>query len=150
MDRPDLDQGLLDDDLRNLEILNRLFGGRDVVRRRAGPLAGAGEAVSILDVGSGAGDLCRVLIDECRRRGARARLYSLDAHPQIQAYARGQAGKSYREIRFLRGDARRIPLKDGAVDLALCTLALHHSPEEDAVAVLAEMRRVARRWALVS
>ena len=41
-------------------------------------------------------------------------------------------------------------LDEGAVDLALCTLALHHFAEQDAVAVLSEMLRVTRRWAVVS
>jgi ubiquinone/menaquinone biosynthesis C-methylase UbiE len=153
MDRPDLDPVLLADDLRALETLNRLFGGRGAVLRRLRPLLRAcppGQPLTILDAGSGAGDLCRVIVRECRARRLPLRLISLDAHPQIQEYARGRMGNDYPEIRFLRGDARRIPLRDGATDLAVCTLALHHFEEEDAAAVLAELRRVTRRWAVVS
>ncbi|MFN3653427.1 MAG: methyltransferase domain-containing protein [Armatimonadota bacterium] len=153
MDAPDLDPHLLADDLANLETLNRLFGGRNVVRRaldRLLPEHPPGEPLSALDLGSGAGDLCRVLVDECRRRGQAVTVWSLDFHPQIQAYAREQVRRDYPEIRFLRADARQVPLRAESVDLALCTLALHHFTEEDAVAVLREMQRVTRRWALVS
>lgn len=153
MDRPDLDPVLLDDDLRNLELLNRFFGGREVVRRRVGALLRrlAPEApLSILDIGSGAGDLCATLLEACRGAGHPVRLLSLDRHPQIQDYARARLVPSAPQVRFLRADACRIPLRDGAVDLAICTLALHHFTEAGAVAVLSEMRRVARRWAVLS
>jgi len=152
MDQPDLDPGLLAEDLHNLEILNRFFGGRQAVLRRVSPLLETRpsmEPLAVLDIGSGAGDLCRVLVEACRRRSRPVRLWSLDVHPQVQEYARLQSA-GYPEIRFLRADGTRVPLRDDSVDLALCTLALHHFAEEDAVAVLAEMARVTRRWAVVS
>jgi ubiquinone/menaquinone biosynthesis C-methylase UbiE len=153
LDQAGLDPALLAEDLRNLETLNRLFGGRDVVRRRLRRLLEVlppAAPVSVLDIGSGAGDLCGVIVEECRRRGHLLRLYSLDAHPQIQAYARERWGQEYPEVRFMQGDARGLPLRDRSIDLAICTLALHHFTEPDAVRVLAEMNRVSRRWAVVS
>lgn len=152
MDAPDLDPVLLAGDLRNLETLNRLFGGRAVVARRLRELLGAlapGEPLSILDIGSGAGDLCREAVRLCRAAGHPVRLWSLDLHPQVQAFARGECA-GYPEIRFLRGDACRLPLRDGSVDVVLCTLALHHFTEDGALQVLSEMRRVARRRAILS
>lgn len=152
MDGPNLDPRLLAEDLRNLELLNRFFGGNGVVRRRVSALLSClerGAPVSILDIGSGAGDLCRSVVRLCRGAGHPVRLWSLDFHPQVQAFAR-EACAAEPEIRFLRGDARRIPLREGSVDLVLCTLALHHFVEADAAQVLREMRRVARRWAVVS
>jgi len=153
MDHPDLHPGLLNGDLRNLEALNRLFGGRGVVRQRLGVLLAElspGEPVSLLDIGSGAGDLCRLAVDLCRRTGHPVHLTSVDAHHEIQEYARSEAGERYPEIEFLPGDAREVPLRAGSVDLAICTLALHHFARPDAVAVLSEMWRVSRRWTLLS
>ena len=146
MDQPDLDSAVLASDLRNLETLNRFFGGRGVVRRRIAPrLRTAGpNPVTLLDIGSGGGDLCRELVMQARKRGSAVRLLSLDYHPQVQDCARAWC-RDYPEIQFVRGDARRLPLKDRSVDLAVCTLALHHFSDEDAVRVLDEMRRVARR-----
>jgi ubiquinone/menaquinone biosynthesis C-methylase UbiE len=151
MDGTDLDPTLLAEDLRNLEMLNRWFGGRSVVRRRLrGLLAVRGQApLTVLDIGSGAGDLVRAVVEECRARGVPVRVCSLDAHPQVQTFARERLA-DLPEVRFLRADAACLPLHAGSVDLALCTLALHHFTEEAATAVLAEMRRVARSWAVVS
>lgn len=151
MDGRGLDEALLAHDLRNLELLNRLFAGRSVVRKRVRPLLQSlppGAEVRVLDIGSGAGDLCAALLELGRETGHLVRLTSLDAHPQIQSYARERLAGD--KVHFLRGDARAIPLRDGAFDLAICTLALHHFTREDAAAVLREMRRVSRRWAVVS
>lgn len=153
MDGQGLDHALLADDLEKLETLNRLFGGRSVIQRYIPALLREvpdGATLTAIDLGSGAGDLCRALVEECRRGGRKCRVWSLDAHPQIQAYARDRCAPGYPEIRFLQGDARQVPLRDESVDLALCTLALHHFTDGDAVRVLAEMRRVARRIAFVS
>lgn len=151
MDGTGLDPVLLADDLQNLEVLNRLFGGRDVIRRRVVPLIGGGDSeLTVLDIGSGSGDLCRCLVDACRASGRRVRLISLDAHPQVQEVAQQRTAADYPEIRFVRGDGRKLPLRSGSVDLVLCTLALHHFAETDAEALLAEMNRVARRWTVVS
>ena len=150
MDRPGLDPDLLADDLRNLETLNRLFAGRAIVRTHIrAALAGGSGPLRVLDIGSGAGDLCRVVVEECRARGRPVRIVSLDAHPQIQAYARERCA-GLPEIEFVLGDGRAVPLAAGSVDLALCTLALHHFAEADAIRVLAEMRRVTRDRAVVS
>lgn len=152
MDRPDLHSDGLEGDLRNLEVLNRLFGGRSVVRRHVGALLPrvSGNRLRVLDIGSGAGDLCRELIRLCRRAGVAVEVTSVDFHSPIQEYARHRLGREYPEAWFVRGDARRLPFRSASFDLVLCTLALHHFEEEDAVAVLREMRRVTRRWALVS
>ena len=153
MDGADLDPQLLSGDLLNLEALNRFFGGRDVIRRRVAPLVAQlkpGRTVSVLDLGSGSGDLCRVLVDECRRQDRPVEVLSLDAHPQIQEFARERCRPAYPEIRFIRGDARQVPLRERSVDLALCTLALHHFRDPEARTVLAEMHRVTRGWAVVS
>jgi len=152
MDGDNLDPLLLAGDLRNLETLNRFFGGRAVVGRRLKEVLetpGPGETLSVLDVGSGGGDLCRHVVDLCRTRDRAVRLWSLDRHPQIQAFARSESA-GYPEIRFVRGDATRLPFRDGSVDVALCTLALHHFTEADAERVLSEMRRIARKAAIVS
>jgi tRNA A58 N-methylase Trm61 len=60
--------------------------------------------VRVLDVGSGAGDLCRVVVDLCRNAKRPPVVWSLDFHPQVQAFAREELA-AYPEVRFIRGDA---------------------------------------------
>ena len=45
---------------------------------------------------------------------------------------------------FVQADARQLPFRNGAADLAFCSLALHHFAEKDALTVLQEMARVGK------
>jgi ubiquinone/menaquinone biosynthesis C-methylase UbiE len=48
----------------------------------------------------------------------------------------------YPEVTIERADALCLPYPDEAFDVALCSLALHHLSDEDAVTALREMERV--------
>lgn len=149
MDRPAEHGADLEGDLRNLDLLNRFFGGRALVRTRCGEiLRSLPTPARVLDVGSGAGDLCLEIASAARRLGHRTHLVSLDLHPDIQAFARRRLAGT--EARFVVGDARSLPFPEGAFDLAVCTLMLHHFTEADAARVLSELRRVSRGAVLVS
>lgn len=51
----------------------------------------------------------------------------------------------------LQASVHALPLREGAVDLALCSRLLHHfGASAERVRALKELRRVARRWAIVS
>jgi ubiquinone/menaquinone biosynthesis C-methylase UbiE len=47
-------------------------------------------------------------------------------------------------LSFVRADGGALPFADGAFDVVICTLALHHFDPGDALALLRELRRVAR------
>jgi ubiquinone/menaquinone biosynthesis C-methylase UbiE len=53
-------------------------------------------------------------------------------------------------IHLVAADARALPFADGSVDVAICSLVLHHLRPDDAVAMLREMRRVARLGIVVN
>lgn len=63
---------------------------------------------------------------------------AVDSTPSMLARARDKAP----EAEFLEGDLRALPLHDGAVDLAVCALALEHL--EDLKLPVAELARVVR------
>lgn len=151
MDRPEAHGPAVEGDLRNLEVLNRYFGGRSLVRRRVGEVLRGlpgNRPLRVLDVGSGGGDLCLEILRVARSLGREVRLTSVDLHPAIQEHARRRLAKL--GVRFVIGDARCLPFAGGAFDLALGTLMLHHFAEADAVRVLSELRRVSRGAVLVS
>jgi ubiquinone/menaquinone biosynthesis C-methylase UbiE len=52
-------------------------------------------------------------------------------------------------VRVLQGDACRLPMRDRSVDVAGCSLLLHHFSPDMAVVVLREMARVARIGVIV-
>jgi ubiquinone/menaquinone biosynthesis C-methylase UbiE len=53
-------------------------------------------------------------------------------------------------VTLLQADARAIPLADGEVDVAHASLLMHHLDPDDAIAALAEMRRVSKVGVIVN
>jgi 2-polyprenyl-3-methyl-5-hydroxy-6-metoxy-1,4-benzoquinol methylase len=160
-------------DLRNLERINRFLGGRSLIRRQLGRVlrgwvpasprpwgAGAGthaergsrcrgSAPIVLDVAAGGGDLPRDAAARLRHRGLAASIVALDRNPLMLAYTRTHPAAAP-EMRFVCGDALHLPFRSQSADVTLCSLALHHFTEQDAVALLRELARVTRRALIVN
>jgi SAM-dependent methyltransferase len=86
----------------------------------------------VLDVGCGTGELTRVLDAEA---GPDATVIGVDADPDLLRVAREETGLPY-----VAGDATRLPLPAGAVDLAVCQALLINLP--DPAAAVRELARV--------
>ncbi len=135
--------------LTQVAQVDRMLGAERALRsrlREAGLERGIG---SILDVGAGNGDVLTRLADWLETRSGGflpVRRIALDHHPDAVAVGRGE----HREVAWIRGDGRAIPLTDRSVDLVLSVLTLHHLDPADALLLLSEMARVARRGVVVS
>lgn len=150
MDRPSLPEAELWEDLANLEWLNRYGGGRRAVLRHLGRLVRrAGLArLHILDVGTGAGDIPRAIVEWARSRGLPVRVVAVERHPQILRYARA-ACAPYPEIFVEAADALALPFRPRSFDIALAGLLLHHLAPPDAVALLRRLDDLARHGVVV-
>jgi ubiquinone/menaquinone biosynthesis C-methylase UbiE len=132
--------------LTDISRVNALFGGRMVTMIHVKRLLAARPAhrlVTVLDVGTGAGDIPRALVRWARRRGRRVRVLALDREGATLRIAAERA-RGYPEITFLRGDALALPIRPEAVDLTISAMTLHHLEPEAGVRYLVEMDRVAR------
>jgi len=144
MDRPVDEPAELEGNLADIEFANRWLGGiAPVLRevRRTG-------ARTVLDVGSGSGDVPHALVRDGRRRGLDIRVTCLDVSPQMLEIARRRTGGDD-HLTFVCGDGERLPFGDGTFDVVTATLALHHFEPPAADALLREMRRVARLTPIV-
>lgn len=135
--------------LRNLERMNRLtmsyrptlnFLGRVVERHR-------GRDLHIVDVGSGYGDMLRVISRWAERRGVRVRLTGIDLNPQTEAIAREATrgeGMGEDAIEWRTGDVMSEASLQ-APDVVLSSLVAHHLGHEEIVRFLGWMEGSARR-----
>lgn len=126
---------------------NRWFGGRAAVRWGvARALAGLprGTRVTLLDLGTGAGDLPAHLAAWARRRGLELRPVGLDRIPTAARLARA-AG-----IPALVACARALPVRARSVDLVTVSQVLHHLAPADAAGLLREATAVARHAVVVA
>jgi len=118
----------------------RLYGTRDLVRRRALVRAalGARPGERILDVGCGPGFYVVELLEEVGPGGS---VVGVDASPQMLALARARCA-GHENVDLREGTATSLPVEDADVDAALCVQVLEYVA--DASAALAEMHRALR------
>lgn len=134
----------LERNLADIAFANRWLGGIAPIRREVRRTG----ACSILDIGSGSGDVPLALVRDGRRRGVDVRATCLDRSAAMLAIARRSTGGEER-LTFVCGDGERLPFDDAAFDVVTCTLALHHFEPPAARELLREMRRVARLTPIV-
>ena len=132
--------------MTDISRVNALFGGRMVtmvhVKRLLAALP-ADRLITVLDVGTGAGDIPRELVRWARRQGRRIRIFALDRDAATLRIA-ATLVRDYPEFTFVRGDALSLPIRAGGVDLTISAMTLHHLEPDAGVRYLAEMDRAAR------
>ena len=98
---------------------------------------GTGNGAAILDLGCGPGDLAVELAGRLHE----ARIVGLDLSPGMIELAQRHEGPDG-QLRFVAGDAARLPFEAGSFDVVVSTLSLHHWAQPDRC--FAEIKRVLR------
>jgi SAM-dependent methyltransferase len=149
LDAESHDPAELDESLAHVAEVNALLGGRRAAWLAVRPFLQPAFATRILDVGTGSAD---IPID-LAARAARARLplhvTATDLHPQMLGIARRRTARSP-VISVEAADALNLPYDDGAFDVALLSLTLHHFEHAGQVRALQEAARVASRAIVVN
>ncbi len=146
MDEPGLDPVELAGNLRDIRRVNRLLGGTSIVLRHVPAIIAAAprpHSLTLLDLATGSADIPVAVSRWAKRRGQAMTIVASDLSEPMLAEARRQIA-GHPKITLARYDARAVPLPDGAFDIVVCSLSLHHFPPDEAVQVLREMRRLAR------
>jgi 2-polyprenyl-3-methyl-5-hydroxy-6-metoxy-1,4-benzoquinol methylase len=148
MDRPQPVSPELERDLERIRQLNRWFGSYWLVlsfmRRWIKPAT----HMRLVDLATGSGDIPRLIADYARKIGAHIEIEALDRQPAtLEVATKLSAG--YPEIYYHEGNILEWHSVE-RYDIVLCTLALHHFSDEDAVSVLRRSRELSRRFVLVS
>lgn len=130
---------------RDIALANRLFGGVHAVQAELAPWLGqSGSTATLLDVGTGTGDIP----DRLRKLAASAnvslQVFGLDGRLELV--------KATREwpVAGVCGDALTLPFAARAFDFVTCSQVLHHFAFENAVLLVREMHRVARRRVVIA
>ena len=148
LDDPHVDPGIALRSLRDVALSNRLFGGVSAVLGELRPLlsaAGApGATLSLLDVGTGLGDIPARAAMEAKKSGAALQTYGLEINHGLASACRARAGT------VITGSALALPFADRSVDIVSCSQVLHHFEAREAGMLLAEMQRVARLRVIVA
>jgi ubiquinone/menaquinone biosynthesis C-methylase UbiE len=152
LDGPLDDPAVLAGNLRDLRRINRWLGGVRLSAAAIEALAAHRAELSLLDVGTGGGDIPLALLGWAERRGRRLTVVGIDSRPEVIAAARladpRRAGTDRLELQV--GDGRSLPYPDRSFDVAHASLVLHHLGPPAAMELLREMARVARLGVVVN
>jgi 2-polyprenyl-3-methyl-5-hydroxy-6-metoxy-1,4-benzoquinol methylase len=145
LDLPDVDPELVKRSLADVARANALFGGTSsALDELRNALKAVPREATLLDVGTGLGDIpCRAR-EEARRNGVELTTIGLDAAAEL-------ASASQSSVDFaVCADALRLPFADNSIDIVMCSQVLHHFDKRESAELLREMDRVARVRVIVS
>jgi len=158
MDRPQPVSVELERDLQRIRQLNRWFGSyrlvskfiRHWIKSATADSSGGepGARTRIVDLATGSGDIPRLIVDYAREIGAHVKIDALDRQPGTLEIAR-KLSTDYNEISYCEANILEWNPSE-PYDVVLCTLALHHFSDEDAVRLLGRCRELSRKFVLVS
>ena len=145
LDRGNVDPSVITRSIGDVARANALFGGVSAVLAEIESAAPSlPRSASMLDIGTGTGDIPRAAMKKLAARGIRLSTFGLDRVEALAAASRDNVTAA------IRGDALRVPFADHSVDIVLCSQLLHHCLPDDAIALIREMNRVARARVIIS
>ena len=160
MDRPQPVTRELERDLANLRSFNRWFGSHRLIRHFLRLWLRPNGKARVLDIATGSGDIPRLIVDHARRQNVLVQIDAIDQQESTIEIARGLSA-AYPEINFYCADLFEWNLSPGLkldglkpssfpYDMVLCSLALHHFSNDDAVRVLQKIRDLSTARILVA
>lgn len=145
LDDPSIDPALRARSIGDVVVSNRLLGGR-----RAALLAfaecmpGLPDEATMLDVGTGLADIPAAARARARRHGVTLTTIGIDEAASLLTAAGGRLDER------VAASAIALPFADGSIDVVLASQLLHHFEYADAVRLLRELHRVARRCVVIA
>jgi ubiquinone/menaquinone biosynthesis C-methylase UbiE len=148
LDGADLDPREVEQSLADLRTVNRLFGGirtSEVLFRRVLSQAGLRE-FSVLDVGSGTGDVPLAIHARLRAEGIDAAVTLFDQHQNHLPHLKGDDPL----LHVMTGDALHLPFVENWFDVVSCSLFLHHLEPDQVRQFATQALRVARHAVIIN
>jgi 2-polyprenyl-3-methyl-5-hydroxy-6-metoxy-1,4-benzoquinol methylase len=147
LDDPRADPAIVAESLRNIARANRWFGGASAVRfgldltlRDIPPRAD----LSLLDLGTGLGDLPGVAVRWGARRGVRVTPVGIELNRAAAALAKSTG------LATVVACAGMPPIREKSVDVVLLSQVAHHLTSDSVVRLFRACDRLARRAVIVA
>lgn len=130
MDRADCDPVALEATYAHFSKINAVVSGwRNNYVTRLRPLLSAGKGTTLLDIGSGAGDIAAALARWARADGLQLHVTALDPDPRAFDYARRHPSAD--GVDYVQGHSAQLAAAGERFDVVISNHVLHHlSPSE--------------------
>jgi len=127
-------------------LMGPLGPGTKGERQIAHELLELGPGDTVLDIACGPGNFVREFAGSIGKRGL---VVGLDTSQTMLARAVEDTGAA-RNVAYVRGDAIRLPFRDGSFDAVTSAHFFHHFTPDENAGILGDMLRVTRRVVLVN
>lgn len=145
LDEDGLDPNLVIRSMKDVARANRYFGGSSAAVAELVPaFEKANGTLTILDVGTGTGDIAARAREKAMKAGISVLTIGLDSAAELVNFSRA------RHNEVVCGDALHLPFPDRSFDVVLGSQILHHFDDDAAIQFLSELNRVARVRVVVS
>ena len=94
--------------------------------------------ICIVDLGCGNGDMLRSLANYAIKNQRDFKLIGIDANAFTLNYAK-ESSKNYPNIKYLSEDIFKFDFEHYKIDIALCTLTLHHFKEKEILKIMQDL-----------
>lgn len=151
----DLDQAPFEevrDSLSDVRRVNRWLSGYRALLVHVRPFLESHREkrpFTLIDLATGSADQPVEVVKMARSMGVPIRVVAIDINRKMIDCAREQSA-DYPEIVFVQCDAICPPFREASFDLAVNNLALHHFPEDKAIAIIRSLHRLGRRGFIVN
>lgn len=145
LDDPHIAPEIVTRSMSDVTRSNTIFGGtRAAIQELRPTMSSLPHDATMLDVGTGAGDIPASVRHEAAKAGVRLWTIGIDIAAPLVSTHRD------RNSVVVRGNALSLPFRDASVDIVMCSQLLHHFTAADAVTLVREMNRVARTRVVIS
>ena len=135
--------------LQELEKINRLLGGYKVIFNALKKIEWPAGVVTIMDLGSGGGDMLRAIADWAVKNNKPVKLVGVDRNPSITAFA-SESSKNYSNIQYLTLDVFDDGLQQHQAYIIMNSLFCHHFDDDKLVALFKRMKGLSSQYIIVN
>lgn len=147
MDLPDCDPVRLERTYRQFAVVNgALSGWRRLYAVELRPLLSAESPITVLDIGSGGGDLAVTLAGWAARDKVKLRVTGIDPDSRAHSFAAGRPHGP--GVEFRRAHSSDLLSEGRSYDVVISNHVLHHLQPTELQQLLADSQALARRKAL--
>ncbi|HEY4651973.1 MAG TPA: methyltransferase domain-containing protein [Pontibacter sp.] len=135
----------LEQNLRELEVINNWLGGHKVVLSALEKLTAnySGQTITIADIGYGGGDTLKTIANWAKRKTIAVQLTGIDANGFMVQYAR-QHCRNYSNIMIAQHNVFSSEFASQPYDVIVCSLFCHHFTDAQLVQLFRQLHRQAR------
>lgn len=142
MDAPGVPEHETRQALRELEVVNELLGGYNVILHALDKLDWSAHEITIMDMGCGGGDILRSIAMWAKKRNHKVKLVGIDWNPVMTAYA-AEKSNHYDNISYKTCSVFDDALLQEKTDITISSLFCHHFANKELVDLVSRMYRLA-------